>query len=443
MNPFLFYPLHLVVFFGGLALLWIMKSKGVPWPARASVGGAVCLLTAMFSFRISDPQADALFNDFYEAYLPAARALFAPSSGTGIASSMERGAEGFVNLPLLAYLFAPFVPLSKTAAGAALFALGLVASVGAWWSLVKLARLDRDEALVLLLAFCANGPLQYSFKIGNTTQIVLFMVLLGMLALRRGREVTAGVLLGSAALIKLPLLLLGVYFAARGRWRVALAGAAVCAAAGGLSILIFGWDLHVHWYEHAIKPFSSRPLSAYNNQSVAAFFARLDHGRSYLFNWHLKTVDPAMVTAGKMAGLAILGLAAAVFIWPRRWKPGRILTADRGAVTELEVCIVLGLAMVVSTVSWSHYYLWLLAPAAYLIGRNNPFQLSGWLRCCGLVAFIGAMLPVLAVHTGTPPFWGRAYSFVAVSHHLLSGLLLLAVLLVARWRLQPAAEVRE
>jgi hypothetical protein len=45
-----------------------------------------------------------------------------------------------------------------------------------------------------------------------------------------------------------------------------MGGATVCAIAAILSIALFGWDLHVYWYENSIKPFAETPMTAFNVQ---------------------------------------------------------------------------------------------------------------------------------------------------------------------------------
>ena len=46
------------------------------------------------------------------------------------------------------------------------------------------------------------------------------------------------------------------------RWMVVAGGAAVIAGSILLSLLIFGWDMHVLWYETTIAPYASSTVSA-------------------------------------------------------------------------------------------------------------------------------------------------------------------------------------
>lgn len=430
MNSFGYYLIHLAAFAGGVTVLTVLKRRDAPWAVRATAAVVMSILMAVFMFRISEPPQ--VFADFYKAYYPAAKAVFAADSNDGLSATMREGAGGFVNLPVLAWLFAPFGLLPVPAAGYAFMALGLVAIVATWRLLARLAGLGREQSLLLLFLFASFGPLHNSLREGNTTHFVLLLIVSGLWALRRKRGFLAGLLIGFAALIKLPLLLLGIYFAARGRWRVAMGGATVCAVAVVLSVALFGWDLHVFWYENSIKPFAKTPMAAFNVQSVQGFLARLDHGGRYLLDWTPHAVHPMVHLASQLAVASLMLSAACVMFWPRRSRR----EAPASSVIELEVCIVTLLAMMISMVSWSHYFLWMLLPGAYLIAGNPSALAANRLRIPGLVALILAMPPVLKVFS-TDPILSRIYCYLAVSHYLIGAALLFAVLLVADWQPKP------
>jgi alpha-1,2-mannosyltransferase len=425
-----FYLIHLAGFASGAAVLEVLRRRGVSWSIRVTVGALMCAAMAAFVFRISEPPD--LFSDFYKAYYPAAKAILSHKRESGLEATMRQGAGGFVNLPILAWLFAPFAKLKAEPAGFVFFFSGVLATIGAWFSLSRLARLDRDRSLLLLFVFAACGPLHNSLREGNTTHFILLLLVLGLWALRRKLDLIAGVIFGFAALIKLPLLLLGVYFVARGRWKVAMGGTVIGGLAVLLSLLVFGWDLHVYWYEHSIKPFAGTPLAAFNVQSVQGFLARLQYGGSYLEDWKIHPLNPVIMAACKLAAVLLLGLVAVVIGWPRRWRSGG-LPASENNIVELETCIVVMLALMISTVSWSHYYLWMLLPAALLIGGTPPALASRGGRVAGWLALVGALPPVLIVHPANPVL-GNIHGYFAVSHFVLSAGLLLAVFLVAHWR---------
>jgi hypothetical protein len=390
---------------------------------------------AVFMFRITEPPG--LYADYYKAYDPAARAVLQENGVAGLSALMRGGAGGFVNLPVLAYLFTPLALLPPETAGHAFLVLGILATIGAWFLLSKLAGLDRGRSLLLLYLFAACGPLHNSLREGNTTHFVLLLLVAGLWQLRKERPLTAGALIGLAALIKLPLLLLGVYFALSGRWRAALGGGLVCAAAAMLSVAIFGWDVHVFWHQHSIKPFTENQLAAFNAQSVQAFIARLQHGALYLRDWLPHPLHPLAKLAGSAAAAALAGGVALALVLARlrRSRTG-VPAATESDARNLEFCAVVLLATLISSVSWSHYYLWLLLPAAWLVAGRPAALAARPQRGIGWLALVLALLPVLSIEL--PRSWfSSLHARLLVSHQLLGAAIMLAVLLAAAWQPIP------
>ena len=85
-------------------------------PAPAFTRLLACLVAGAFLhltlWQVSEPPT--LFSDLYKAYFPAAEVLW----DVGLQAHFpftEVGAGGFVNVPLLAWLFVPLVPLGEHA----------------------------------------------------------------------------------------------------------------------------------------------------------------------------------------------------------------------------------------------------------------------------------------------------------------------------------------
>src|SRR5689334_5355200 len=166
----------------------------LPWAAFG-------LVLHLAIWQISEPPT--LFSDFYKAYFPAAEVLW----DTGLKANFpftEMGAGGFVNVPVLAWLFVPLVPLGEEAAGWVFLAVGALATILAFLLLRRIARTEAASAPLLLL-FLANGPLVNSLREGNTTHFVLLMLIFALLLLQNGSDFAAGVMIGLCAVIKLPL----------------------------------------------------------------------------------------------------------------------------------------------------------------------------------------------------------------------------------------------
>ncbi len=374
--------------------------------SRLALAGTTCAFAAAIAalqMRVSAP--DVWFEDFISAYWPAAHAVL--QGPDALRAEFAKGVFGYVNLPIVAYLFAPLGALAPKPAALVFFGIGIGAVLAAWRLMRVLFSLsDRDSAL-LLLGLSAYGPLAYSLKEGNTSHIVLAALLGGLLAIRTRRDLLGGALLALAAILKPALLLLGFLYALRGRWRVALAGAGVCAAVAGASLLVFGWDTHRLWYDAVIAPYAGRPVPAFNAQSFAAAFTRQETGLPGLLLWEPVEVSALGKGAATGAALVLLALGAAAALAARR---------RGGADTlEIEALMVIAFVCAASTLSWSHYYVWLV-PAFVTALRAS----SAWTR--RLAA--GALIIALPGEFLSPAMRDGAYgplTNVLTSHLLLAG----------------------
>ena len=425
---------HLCAVVCGIVAIQRMTQRGVPSP-RVMAGLAVfCLMLALLTAAGDDPWY--LFSDFRSAYHPAGRAIIEDPAALG--ALFDKGVSGFVNLPIVAYVFAPLGLLRLRIAIGVFTVVGLAVTLSAWWLLVRLARLDTTGRWLLLLLFAANGPLQYSLKEGNTSHFVLFALATGLALLRSGRGVAAGALLGVAAVFKLPLLLFGAYFVVRRHWRAAFGFAGVCLATAALSLLVFGWDVHRHWFETCVLQFSTQWIAAFNVQSVQSFVFRLQAPLALLRDWQSMTPSAGQ----RLAGYVAVGLLYAIALGAgiRAAAPG-----GSGADAELrqtrEFLLVLCLALVSSPLSWSHYYAWLLLPVAFHLGKLPVFPTGRVARGIGWTAVLLATLLIRPLQFADPTVM-LAYVVAGVSYLLLAGLLwfaLIAWALVRTARTMPVA----
>lgn len=418
---------HVLLLAAGLFVLISPRVRRLlPWNPMA-VAAVLGALVASWTFAVTT--YSTLFEDFTAAYYAAGVALQAGPQG--LAPLLERGVHGFVNLPLVGYLFWPFGLMPERTASVVYALLGVAAVVWTWKKLVDLASLDQRRAAVLLLVIASNGPLIYGLKEGNTSHFVLLAVVLAMASLIERRDFRAGVLLGFAALVKPPLVLFGAYVLLRRRWGAVMGGAATLLLASGLSLAVFGWEMHQTWYRLCIEPFTQGVVPAFNVQSIQAFLLRWQLGIQGPFQWNpVPLVAPYDWIAKLLAG-ALFVVAAAVMV--RNATPVAAGARERQQLW-MEMSIVVALCSTTSPMSWSHYYTWFLLPLALFVSvdgsgiwRGRLFRAGGW---------IGLLLlstPVIGVGWATG--WSiRPYMAVATSGLLVGGLLWM--MLLAIWRME-------
>lgn len=353
-------------------------------------------------------------NDFFRAYYAAARALW---------GDMDRFRElianyDFVNLPAVALLFAPMGLVEMHWAAVIHLAAGLASCGLVLLMLARLAGKPRRALLVLTCLFLVNGPLIYSFKEGNTTHFLLPMIVGAILLLQQRRtDHIGGAILGVAAVLKPPLLLLGIYFALRRRWRVVVGGACVVLASIALSIAVFGVDLNLLWLRNCILPFVGRPVHAFNVQSLDGLLIRWHLGSEFVHGWGPNDLPtPYAVMRWLMIG-GLISIAALAMRHPN---------AD---CEMADAATVITLAVVISPLSWTHYYALLLVPwGLYVCGHFKSDRISRWLMIGGVIL---ASLPV--THIPLHGSWRETVLWHLLSSMwLLGGLLTLAALLNCR-----------
>jgi hypothetical protein len=232
-----------------------------------------------------------------------------------------------------------------------------------------------------------------------------------------------GLLLGIAALIKIPLLLLGVYFLLRGQWRIVLGGATALLAAALLSLVVHGIAVNVAWYEGNILPYLGRVIPAFNVQSIDAFLMRFSTGEDELFDWTAAEPSPTHKILRVAIFITLFGSTA----WLMARRPLSSLPTP-GSGDFLEFSILVVLAVVASPISWSHYYLLMLLPIGLYVGRRLPLpddRTTRWLMWGG---FALTALPIILL-----PLESGSVLLIAsrtvLSAWLFGGLLMLTALM--------------
>jgi hypothetical protein len=227
--------------------------------------------TATIPLYLGRPAAGVECEAPYNAHPPPSVLIVLPPAGLSFSDAM------------LAWNLAS---LAALAAGLAILAAGLRVP-GRWV----------PPALVLLpLGLPVYGNLQQ----GQLTPMLFALIAAAWAVDRSGRPAAAGVLVGTAAALKLFPAYLLVVFAARRSWRALLAAAATFAAWNGAAILVLGWRPYRD-YLHVVLHQQELVRSWACNLSIAGF-------------WH-KLFDPAAEVAlapclCESPTLARLGLAA-------------------------------------------------------------------------------------------------------------------------------------
>jgi len=171
----------------------------------------------------------------------------------------------------------------------------------------------------------------------------------------RGKhDYAAGLAFGFCALIKLPLLLLGIYFVLRQRWAIVAGGATTIGVAGLSSLILFGIDGNIAWYQDWVVPYLNGYIPAFNVQSVDGFLVRLSKGEEFLIHWDPPLVPTLFHRIARFAIFAALFGGSFLLIWRGRQRAP--MAGERGPSPRdlLEFSLMINLALITSPISWTH-----------------------------------------------------------------------------------------
>ena len=409
------YALYALLVVAGVASYPLMRGR--PWPRWVVHAGIAAVLIAFMAWA-SEPER--ILSDFKKAYY---------ASGSLVIDDPDAlypdGRLAFTNIPIVGWLFVPIAYLPVNAAAVVWTAFGVAAVAAACWGLIAFAGLTgwRRDALVGL--FLINGPLFNSLREGNLTHVVLFALVVALWLLKSRRDVLLGVLLGVCVIIKPPLALVAVPLVLRGHWRFAGSFAATVGGIAGLSLAVFGLDLHRSWYDHSVRPFSEHPLGAANVQSIDGFLARLFSHGQYLGDYTPIAEFGAGFLVLRLSLVALIVGIAAVSWWRAKLPPtpGNL---------RLELCTALCVSLVVGPISWSHYYALTLIPLALILGGKIPFP-TGHAAIVALCIGVALISPPVFLPRVDGPVIGPLLARILLSNYFYGGMLMLALLLAARW----------
>lgn len=390
--------------------------------AALFVGGIVFAAV----WRLSAPPPELLFSDFYQAYLSAARRLI--TFGSVVTWPLnETCTEGFVNIPVLGWLFAPLALVSSSAAAGLFTGLGVAMIIASLVALVRHFGLDHKQSAVLILLTLVNGPLVHGLREGNTTHMALALIVASLILMRKGYAVTAGAILGFCAILKLPLLMLSVALIVARQWRALTAFATMIVATCLASLVMFGPLINIAWLHYCVTPFLSGTMPGFNVQSLEAFLFRLMHGQEHLHTWYLLPTSAPVRVARTVTSAALAG----GILWCLSFKrqapeSGAASRLARLDLNDFQLALTAG--VVASPLSWSHYYVLLLLPWILHVSNQLPSS-SDWacrrlmLGGIGLSSLpvlmlpmdLGVLAPVLSRTVVSACFLGGVLTFAALA----------------------------
>ena len=345
------------------------------------IAAAAASAVAVKSFVI-DPLTGHFGGNFedFSAYMGAARSMAAGGSPYAQFSSATPVMSGFTYPPFAALLVQPLALLSDRQALSVWLALSLATTVAASVIVARVALPASWPRLELaVLAAIAFGPAAYNYWHGQINGVIFLLLAVAFWAYVDGREMTAGVVIGLAAGIKVAPVVLVVLLLRRRWWRGSLAMLATVAATIAAGVLLLGTG-PTHTFVTVVLPTLSRPVGWLYNQSLTGVLARVVQHSVLVVQ-----ATPAWLTAVCwIAGALLLATAA----WVTR--PAERPAAERGAEFGLGVVAML----LAGSLAWYPHFTSLVIPLAAAAGLASA---RGWRTERALVAVTAVAVVVFAV----------------------------------------------
>ncbi|OOK68205.1 polyprenol-phosphate-mannose-dependent alpha-(1-2)-phosphatidylinositol mannoside mannosyltransferase [Mycobacterium kansasii] len=338
----------------------------------------------------------------------------------------------FTYPPLAAVVFSPFAWLKMPAASIAITLLTLVVLIVS--TMVVLTALNvwptsallpgpawvRRLWLAMIIVAPASiwlEPLSSNFAFGQINAVLMTLVILDCFP--RRTPWPRGLLLGLGIALKLTPAVFLLYFLLRRDGRAALTAVASFAAATVAGFALAWRDSREYWTHtlHHTDRIGSASLNT--DQNIAGALARLPIGEheSFLL-W---------------VALSLVVLVATV------WAMRRVLRADEPALAV--ICVAL-FGLVVSPVSWSHHWVWML-PAVLVTGvlawrrRNTALAV---VTAAGVALMRWTPIDLLPKHREATAEWWRQLAGMSYVWWALAVIVVAGLTVTARLTTEPSPE---
>lgn len=289
----------------------------------------------------------------------------------------------FTYPPFAFLVLSPLSWFSFTAAQWLLWTVSIAAATG------SVALILRERGLRLTpgtwcKAFawsCAAGvvlePVRSALDYGQIEFILMFAIIADLLIMPSRYR---GILIGIAAAVKLtPLIFIAVLIVNKDL-KSAIRAAASFLACTAISWLFWPVSSRVYWFHELSNPGRVGTISYSGNQSWYAIFHRPPfHGGGSTFGWLL---------------LSLITLAAAIFI---AW---RCMHNDQKPLAVITVALA---GLLVSPISWTHHWIWVILIPPMIAVRRNP----------GEPRHVRPLLWGLIALAAAAPYWWFSHGILA------------------------------
>ncbi|MFD8495430.1 glycosyltransferase 87 family protein [Amycolatopsis sp. NPDC059657] len=271
----------------------------------------------------------------------------------------------FTYTPFAALLFTPLAAL-PIQLGWAVFAMAAAPAL-----YVALRPFTVHSGLLVAGAFCLQ-PVWQTVGLGQVNLVLMAVVVFDVLVLRGSRY--SGLAIGVAAAIKLIPLIFLVHLLVTGRRADAGRALASFAGATGLALIVLPGDSVRFWTSAIFNDHFAMMKGWVGNQSWQGFLARTLPGAGWAI----------------VLGVVVVGVGT--------WFAVRRL--HRAGDEPGALLVTAGCGLVVSPISWTHHWVWVVPAIGYLLTRGHR-----WVALATAVLFTGWATAIVPGGGGKEQDW--------------------------------------
>lgn len=264
----------------------------------------------------------------------------------------------FMYAPFVMEALAPFAQVSPLSWRNTVFVINTLLLFVFAYLIARIsgAKLSYRSYLWALGLILITYPMARATKLGQIVPLIAALFWIGILYLRRGKEIAGGMVIGLVSALKLfPIAVLPVMIL-RKQFKATLTALLTVILIYGVSLLTIGIQLHRKWFR-SMMDFGGAAHPYFGNQSIAGWISRMGFGQ--LMEGTMPTSEPLFVYITTITA-TILAVITLAVLWTTR---------DNNNVPGLEVRAVFvlsGLLLAVWT-SWEHYWLFCLSVLGWAI----------------------------------------------------------------------------
>jgi len=250
-----------------------------------------------------------------------------------------------------------------------------------WLGVEKRVALASLSALLILVW----TPITSELAVGQLNALLLVLLVGAWQALRSGKDIQGGILLGSAIAVKLVPWPIIIFLLLRKNWRAACSAITMAAAANIAASMLIGFDRMTYYYLKIGMSVSSIYYAHIDNFSLWTIGWRMFYGTGLPVIYGANV--PPLFTAPDIAPFISIAIPFVMLIFG-------LIFAFQARALDTSFGILICLMILVSPVAWNHYLITALIPLVVVV-RNLYF--FDWPRketnialCIGITFFFSA-----------------------------------------------------